>query len=140
MTNEEMFEVFGDFDPAAYEGEVKERRGDTDAYKESARRTRGCTKEDWRRFSDEDEAINGRIATLIDEGVAPEDPRTLDAVEQARLLIDRWFYPCSRKRHAELGEMYVSDPRFTAAYEKTRSGMATYMRAATAANAARGET
>ncbi|HET6495197.1 MAG TPA: TipAS antibiotic-recognition domain-containing protein [Thermoleophilia bacterium] len=47
---------------------------------------------------------------------------------------------CSRKIHAELGEICVSDPRFTATYEKTRPGMATCTRAATAANAAHGET
>ena len=63
----------------------------------------------------------------------------MDAVEQARLLIDRWFYPCSRQMHAELGEMYVADPRFAATYEKIRPGMAAYMQAATAANAVRGE-
>ncbi|MHB1477491.1 MAG: MerR family transcriptional regulator, partial [Coriobacteriia bacterium] len=39
MTKEEMFEVFGDFDPAEYEEEVQERWGQSDAYKESARRT-----------------------------------------------------------------------------------------------------
>ncbi len=40
MTKEEMFEVFGDFDPSEYEEEVQQRWGDTDAYKVSARRTK----------------------------------------------------------------------------------------------------
>ena len=60
-------------------------------------------------------------------------------VEEARLLIDRWFYPCSRAMHASLGEMYVADARFTATYEAIRPSMARYLRDATAANAARGE-
>lgn len=137
MTNEEMFEVFGDFDPSACEDEAAARWGDTDAYRESARRARGYTKEDWRRFKDENETIGVTIARLIDEGVAPGDPRAMDAVEQARLLIDRWFYPCARRMHAELGTMYVADPRFAATYEPIRRGMAEYMRAATAANAVR---
>ena len=63
----------------------------------------------------------------------------MDAVDQARLLIDRWFYPCSRQMHAELGKMYVADPRFAATYEAIRPGMAAYLQAASAANAARGE-
>jgi MerR family transcriptional regulator, thiopeptide resistance regulator len=71
--------------------------------------------------------------------VPPDDPRATDAVERHRLLVDRWFYPCSRETHAGLGEMYVADPRFAARYEKIRPGMAQYMRDATAANAARGE-
>ncbi len=48
MTAEETFEVFGEFDPTKYEDEVKERWGESDAYKESARRTarRGCASAD----------------------------------------------------------------------------------------------
>ena len=139
MTSEEMFEVFGDFDPARHEAEVKERWGDTDTYRESARRTSSYGSEDWRRFKEESAAIDGRIASLMDEGLAPDDPRAMDAVDQARLLIDRWFYPCSRQMHAELGKMYVADPRFAATYESIRPGMAAYLQAASAANAARGE-
>jgi hypothetical protein len=39
--------------------------------------------------------------------------------------------------HAQLGQMYVADPRFTATYEKIHLGMARYVCAAIAANAAR---
>ena len=60
----------------------------------------------------------------MDEGVAPDDPRAMDAAERHRLLIDTWFYPCSHEMHAQLGRMYVADPRFTATYEKIRPGMA----------------
>jgi len=48
-----------------------------------------------------------------------------------------WFYPCSHQIHAHLGQMYVADPRFTATYEKIHQGMARYVCAAIAANAAR---
>ncbi len=137
LSKEEMFEVFGDFDPTEHEAEVKERWGDTDAYQESTCRAARYTKADWQRFKDEAEEINTAIAALIDEGVAPDDPRAMDAVERARLQIDEWFYPCSREMHANLGEMYVADPRFTATYEKIRPGMAAWMRDATAANASR---
>lgn len=136
MTHEEMFEVFG-FDHARYQDEVKERWGATDAYKESTRRAGKYTKDDWIRFRQESEEINAAIIALIDEGVAPTDPRAMDAVEQARLQIDQWFYPCSREMHAMLGQMYVSDPRFTETYEKMRPGMAQWMCDATAANASR---
>jgi DNA-binding transcriptional MerR regulator len=139
MDTEGLFEVFGDFDPAEHEDEARERWGDTDAYAESARRTARYSKEDWVRFKEESDEINGAIAALIDEGVAPDDPRATDAVERARLQIDEWFYPCSREMHAELGRSYVADPRFEATYEKIRPGMAQYMRDATAANLTRGE-
>jgi DNA-binding transcriptional MerR regulator len=137
MKDEEMFEVFGDFDPSEYEEEVKERWGDTDAYKESARRTKGYSKEDWQRFKDENDAISATIASLLDEGVASDDPRAMDAVDRARLQIDHWFYPCSHEMHVGLGEMYIADPRFTATYEKIQVGMAQYVYDAIKANAAR---
>lgn len=139
MKKEEMFEAFGDFDPTQYEEEVQQRWGNTEAYKESARRTKGYTKQDWERFKAESQEINLAIAQLMDQGVAPADPRAMDAVERFRLQIDQWFYPCSREFHAELGKMYVADPRFTATYEKIRPGMAQYICDATAANLARGK-
>jgi DNA-binding transcriptional MerR regulator len=139
MSKDEMFEVFDDFDPAEHEDEARERWGDTDAHKESARRTPQYTREDWARYKAEAERINSEIAALMDDGVAASDPRAMDAVERARLQIDEWFYPCSRQMHAELGKMYVADPRFTETYETIRPGMAQYMCDATAANARRGE-
>jgi DNA-binding transcriptional MerR regulator len=137
LTKEEMFEVFGDFDPAEHEAEVKERWGDTDAYKISARRTATYTKDDWARHKAENDEINAAITALMDEGVPADDPRAMDAVDRARLLIDTWFYPCSHQMHVGLAEMYIADPRFTATYEKIHVGMAQYVRDAIIANAKR---
>jgi len=88
--------------------------------------------------------LPSRLQALIEygvldriEGVAPDDPRTMDAVERARLRIEEWFYPRPREMHANLGEMYVADPRFAATYEKIRPGMEAWMRDATAADAMR---
>ncbi len=137
MTNEEMLDVFGDFDPAEHEDEVKERWGETDAYKESARRTARYTKADWDRFKAESQQIGTDTARLMDEGVPSDDLRAMDLAEQARLQIDTWFYPCSHEMHVALAEMYIADPRFTATYEKIHTGMARYWHDAILANAAR---
>jgi DNA-binding transcriptional MerR regulator len=137
MDDKDMFEVFGDFDPKQYEDEVQERWGGTDAYKESARRTKHYTKADWQRFKDENDRIGADTARLMDEGVPAADPRAMDLAEQARLQIDTWFYPCSHEMHVNLAEMYVADPRFTATYERIHAGMAVYWHDAITANAAR---
>jgi DNA-binding transcriptional MerR regulator len=137
MTRDDMFEVFGDFDPVEHEAEAQERWGDTAAYREAARRTRHYTKDDWGRYKEEAEAANLAVAALMDEGVPPEDARAMEAVERCRLVIDTWFYPCTRELHAHLGRMYVADPRFAATYEKIRPGMAQYLCDATAANLTR---
>ena len=137
MTKEEMFEVFGDFDPAEHEDEVKERWGDTEAYKESARRTKGYTRADWQRIKDEGAAEMANMVDLFDQGVDPEDARAMDVAEEARLTIDRNFYPCPHRMHVGLGEMYVADPRFTAFYDNQRAGLAKWFSAAIKANAGR---
>lgn len=137
MSDEEMFEAFGDFDPREHEQEAKERWGHTEAYKESARRTRGFTKEDWAAVRAEGDAINADMAALLDAGVLADDARAISVAERHRLMIDGRFYPCSPEMHVNLGEMYVADARFTATYEKVRPGLARYMRDAIRANATR---
>lgn len=137
MESADMFEAFGEFDPKRYGAEAQERWGATDAYKESARRTARYTKADWSRFKTESEAIGAAAVALMDAGVPADDPRAADLAEQARLQIDRWFYPCSHAMHVGLAEMYVADPRFTATYERMREGMARYWHDAILANAAR---
>ena len=137
MTADEMFEAFGDFDPAEYADEVTERWGQTDAYRESARRTAKYTKADWERFKAESQQIGTDTAALMDAGVPADDPRAMDLAEQARLQIDTWFYPCSHEMHVGLAQMYIADPRFTATYEKIHEGMARYWHDAILANAAR---
>jgi MerR family transcriptional regulator, thiopeptide resistance regulator len=124
------------FDQSEYEKEVKERWGNTESCKESARRTKNYTEADWQRFKDESEEIGMAIALLMDDGVRPDDVLAIEAVDRHRLQIDKCFYPCSLETHAELGKMYVADPRFSATYEKIRSGMAQFVCDATAANLA----
>jgi DNA-binding transcriptional MerR regulator len=133
MTREELFEVFGDFDPNAHEEEVRERWGGTDAYAESRRRTAAYSAEDWRRYRRESDELNQVLAALMDEQVLPGDTRAQEAVERHRLLIDRWFYLCSPEMHAALGEMYAADPRFAETFDAVRPGLARYLRDAAAA-------
>ncbi len=104
-TSINQFAAFANFDPDQYEEEVQQRWGDTDAYKESARRTKRYTPEDWQRYRQEAEALNQAMAEVMDRGFKPASPETLEVIERMRLLIDTWFYPCSRGMHANLGEM-----------------------------------
>ena len=53
LTPQEMFEVFGDDDPTQHAAEAQERWGDTDAYRESQRRTSAYGKQDWLRLKAE---------------------------------------------------------------------------------------
>ncbi|MFE9144089.1 MerR family transcriptional regulator [Streptomyces tubercidicus] len=137
LTPEEKFEVFGDFDPDDHAAEVEERWGHTDAYKESVRRTAAYTKEDWKRLTTELDAVHGKMADLLAQGVPADSAAPMDVAEEHRQFICGAYYDCAYEMHSCLGEMYVSDERFTATYEAIRPGLAVYLRDAILANAAR---
>jgi DNA-binding transcriptional MerR regulator len=128
MNDTEMFEVFGDFDPTAYEAEVKERWGETDAYAESARRTARYTKEDRKTIKAEGGAVTAALGERLAAGANPGDADVQALVDRHRDQIDRWFYPCSIEMQVNLGELYVADPRFAATYERVQPGLATFLR------------
>ncbi|NNF70556.1 MAG: MerR family transcriptional regulator [Acidimicrobiia bacterium] len=137
MSKEEMFEVFGDFDPAEHEAEARERWGDTDAHKESSRRTSQYTKDDWVTIKAEADAIEERLAELLRSGADPSGGEAMAAAEAHRQHIDSWFYPCSSAMHVNLAEMYVADARFAEHYDSREPGLATFVRDAIKANAIR---
>ncbi|MGW8266934.1 MAG: TipAS antibiotic-recognition domain-containing protein [Longimicrobiales bacterium] len=125
------------FDHDQYDEEARERWGNTDAYKESARRAKQYTKEDWAKIKAEGEAVEARLAELMVAGRSPDDPEVMDAADAHRLYMDRWFYPVSHAMHLGLGRMYVSDSRFTAHYDQRAEGLATFVAQAIEANARR---
>ncbi|QGN50519.1 MerR family transcriptional regulator [Micromonospora sp. WMMD558] len=135
LTPEERFEVFGDFDPDAHAEEAERRWGGTEAYRESARRTAGYSKEDWLRNKAENEDWGRRFAEVMAAGAPADSPAATDLAEEHRQLISRWFYDCSYEIHTGLADMYVGDPRFTEYFEKIRPGMAAYLAEAIHANA-----
>lgn len=132
----ELLEVFGDHDPTAYAQEAEERWGSTDAYRESRRRASRYGKEDWTRIAAEAVTIEERFAALLAAGVPATDPRATAEAEAHRQHISRYFYDCGYEIHRGLAEMYLADPRFRAHYEDRAEGLAAYVAAAIAANAA----
>jgi len=137
MSNEEILEVFGDFDPADYEEEAQARWGETDAYKQSAQRTARYGKAEWQAIKAESEGIYRSFVALMGAGVPAEDARAMDVAEQHRMHISNWFYDCPVQMHAGLGQMYVTDLRFQENIDKHGEGLAEYMAVAIAANAVR---
>jgi DNA-binding transcriptional MerR regulator len=137
MNPEEMLEVFGDFDPAQHEPEARERWGDTDAYRESTRRTARYTKADWEQLGREADEINAALVELMEGDIPTDGTEAMDLAELHRAHISKWFYDCTPKIHAGLGQMYLADARFTENIDKAAPGLARYLSDAIAANAQR---
>jgi MerR family transcriptional regulator, thiopeptide resistance regulator len=133
----DMKELFNGFDPSAYEAEAKERWGDTDAYRESTRRVKGYTPDDWKRQQAEQAAIYAEAVAAMRRGVDPTSLAGGEIAERHRRSIDTWFYPCSREMHAGLADMYEADDRFRASIDAAGEGLTTFLAAAIRANAER---
>ena len=134
MKSGNKFDVFDGFDPDQYAEEAKTRWGSSNVYKQSAKRTRSYSKQDWARYKSEAEQLTQGMAALMDEGLEADSTQVLALIEKTRLQINHWFYDCSKEMHANLGEMYITDERFRASYEKIRPGLATFVRDAAVAN------
>lgn len=138
LSADEVKSLFDGFDPAQYEEEAQQRWGHTDAYKESARRTKQYGAAEWAQYKREADANNARLVALMRAGAAPGDPEVQAAVTEHRLLIDRWFSPCSVAMHQALGAMYMADARFTATYERIATGFAQFLSDAISASSSEG--
>jgi DNA-binding transcriptional MerR regulator len=134
MNPEDLFEGF---DPEEHREEAERRWGETDSYRESARRTSGYSPEDWASIKAEETDLMRALAERMRAGEPPEHQAALELAERHRLHIDRWFYPCSHAQHAGLAQMYVADDRFRAAFDRHADGLAAYLAAAIEANARR---
>lgn len=134
MTAEEILEVFGDFDPGEHQAEAEERWGGTAAYEESASRVKGYTKRDWHEERAEADAIDQQFLALMSSGVAANSVDAMELAEEHRAHITKWFYECTPDIHADLGRMYVADPRFKGNIDKAGDGLAHYLSEAITAN------
>jgi hypothetical protein len=138
LSPEERFEVFGDFDPNEYAAEAESRWGQTDAYRESARRTSSYTKDDWKRMRDEIAGIERQFLGVMQADGPAQGAAARAVAEAHRLNISRWFYDCDHQMHQSLGDMYAEDPRFAAHYDTMAPGLAVFIRDSIIANAAAG--
>ena len=137
LTPEEQFEIFGTDKLAEYAEEAEQRWGDTEAWKQSQRRTAAYTKEDWIAIKAEADASIAGFAEAIRAGEPANGTVAMDLAEAHREHISRWFYDCGYDMHRGLAELYISDPRYIAEYDKIEPGFSGYVHDAMLANADR---
>jgi DNA-binding transcriptional MerR regulator len=138
MTDDDMRELFGEgFDD--YQAEAEQKWGETAQWKESQRRTKSYGKDEWIQLKAEGEAVEKALADAFRSGLRPDSDVAMDAAEQHRLHVHRWFYDCPPEFHRNLGDMYVSDPAYVARYDESFGlpGLAMFCRDAIHANADR---
>lgn len=135
MTNEqqlqddELYDAFEDDDVKEYQGEVKQRWGNTEAYRQSMAKVGKMTKKEMEELKIKGKIHTQKIADAMDKGVDHPDVQSLIAEHYQGI---QFFYDCPLEMYRNLGQMYVDDARFTAYYDKFRPGLAVFLRDAIA--------
>lgn len=105
-----------------------------DGVRESHARVKGWSEERWAAVQREGAEASTRLADLMRNGVAADDPRTIEATEAHYRWI-RHFWTPDRESYTGLGRLYADEPRFATHYERIQPGLAVYLRDAIAAYA-----
>ncbi len=127
MKAQKLFDGFDEKQLEEYKEEAKRRWGNTDAYKQSIERTKNWTKDDYKRIVEDGKKFNQKLADTMDKGYDSDEFQSLIAQHYKSIGM---FYDCSLDMYRMLGEMYVSDPRFKANYDKFRPGLGEVMKRA----------
>lgn len=136
LTPEEKFELFGP-NWSDHEVEAKQRWGETDAWRESRRRTAQYGPAQWQAIKAEGDEIERGFVALSAAGEPSGGPAAMDQAEAYRHYLSRWFYDVAPELHRNLAQLYVADPRFAAHYEALAPGLSDYVSQAIVANADR---
>ena len=95
-----------------YETEVRERYGNTVAYKEYEQKTKNYTKEKWTQANDGLMAIFAEFAACKQCDVSADSTEARTLVAKLQAYITANYYTCTDEILAGLGKMYVADERF----------------------------
>ena len=109
-----------------YDIEVKERFGNTDAYKEHAEKTAKYTKDKWQAVNDGLMAVFAKFAECKNNGHASDSNEAHLLVKELQNYITENYYTCTNEILAGLGKMYVSDERFRENIDRHGAGTAAF--------------
>jgi len=110
-----------------HEDEVRERWGETDAYRQSNIKTSKYSKNDFEAAKVDQEAATELFVYAYGNSLPLDAEKTKAAVIAHREAITKWFYDCSIEMQKNLAVMYVEDPRFKEYYDGRVKGLAQYV-------------
>lgn len=124
MTDKDLYGGFTKEEMDVYAEEARQRWGHTEAFKQSQERTKHWTKEDYARLKEDADKWMKHLAAHMHH--APESPIVQQLIDQHYNSL-RTFYEPSPELYRGLAEMYITDERFTAYFERYATGLAQFM-------------
>ena len=113
-----------------YENEVRDRWGNTDAYREYEQKTKNYTKEKWAEANDGLMVIFAGFAACKQSGAEVDSNEAQALVAKLQEHITANYYTCTDEILAGLGKTYVADERFKKNIDKYGDGTAEFASAA----------
>ena len=95
-----------------YEAEVKQRFGNTDAYKEHTEKTANYTADKWQEVNDGLMSVFTKFAECLNDGNTADSVEAQAHVKELQDYITDNYYTCTNEILAGLGKMYIADERF----------------------------
>ena len=124
---ENIMKAFDNSEFETYKAEVKERWGNTDAYKEHTEKTKNYGKDKWSSLAADMDIILGEFALCMKNGSAPDAEETQNLVKKLQNHITENYYTCTSEILSGLGQMYVADERFKNNIDKHADGTAEFI-------------
>ena len=131
MTDQEKFDAFKRrviaANEAAFGQEIRQKYGD-----EEADRANACvlalTQEEYEAWKALGGEIHAALAAAVGAGADPAGPEGQRIAQLHRRWLSYSWEAYTPQAHAGLAELYVSDPRFTAYYDREVPGCAAFLR------------
>ena len=131
MTDQEKFEAFKrrtvEANETAFGQEIREKYGD-----EEMDRANACvlalTQEEYAQWKSLGGEIHTALVTAVKAGADPAGPEGQRIAALHRRWLSYSWESYTPQAHVGLAELYVSDPRFTAYYDREVSGCAAFLR------------
>ena len=124
MENRELHGVFTKDEMNKYTEEARQRWSDTEAFKQSQVRVKKMGRDGLNRVLEENGKITEEIASQMPNSPKSESVQRLIAKHYDGL---RSFYEPNLELYRGLADLYITDERFKAFYEKITEGLAQFM-------------
>lgn len=110
-----------------YDLEVKQRFGETTAYKEYEQKTASYTKDQWQSVNEGLMTVLAKFTECMKDGNTVDSEEAQALVKELQNYITENYYTCTNEILASLGQMYVADERFKNNIDKHSPGTAAFI-------------
>ena len=127
VKGENVMKAFDNNEIENYKAEVREKWGNTDAYKEHTEKTKNYSGDKWNKLAEEMNDILAEFAVSVKNGGEPDSDEVQSLVIALQNHITENYYHCTNEILEGLGQMYIADERFKNNIDKHADGTAQFI-------------